>query len=135
MAIVDSGASSIFLTPDAPKVNVNPVGSSIKVGPAEGPPIILSVTYNLALPSLPSNFPTKGHVMEGFHENLIGIGHICDAKYTAIFNEDNVTVISPTGTLVLTGWCKSPGNKLWRMSLLPDADVVETHMDAPSVSK
>ena len=73
--------------------------------------------------------------MEGFHENLIGIGLIYEAKYTVIFNDNNVTIISPNGTPVLTGWHESTGNNLWHISLLLDADAVETHMDVPGVSK
>ena len=88
----------------------------------------------ICLPT-PSNVPTKGHVMEDFHENLIDIGPICDAKYSVLFNDDAVTIISPTGTLVLTGWRETSGHKLWQMSLLPDADDVTTHIDTPGVSQ
>ena len=111
-AIIDSGASSIFLMPSVPKTNVNPNTLHIKVGAATGPPITSSATCDLDLPSLPSNFPTKGHVMEGFHENLIGIGPICDVKYSVLFNEDAVTIISVTGTPVLTGWRENRGHQL-----------------------
>ena len=111
--IVNSGASSIFLTPDAPKANVNPAAPHIKVGAATGPPITSSATCDLALPSLSSDLPTKGHFMEGFHENLIGIGPICNAKNSVLFNDDAVTIISPTGTPVLTGWRETSGHKLW----------------------
>ena len=115
--------------------NVNPAASHIKVGTTAGLPINSSATCDLALPSLPSNFLTIGHVMEGFHENLIGIGPICDAKYSVLFDDDVVTIISPTGTPVLTGWREGSGHKLWCMSLQPYADDVTTHIDKPGVSK
>jgi hypothetical protein len=72
--------------------------------------------------------------MEGFHENLVGIGPICDATYTVVFDDNNITIVSPTGTLVLPGWREPTGNKLWRMSLLPYAEGAQIHMDIPGVS-
>ena len=72
--------------------------------------------------------------MKGFNENLIGIGPICNAKYSVLFNDESVTIISLTGTRVLTGWQKETSNKLWHMSLLPDADDVTPHKDSPGVT-
>ena len=72
--------------------------------------------------------------MKGFHENLVGIGPLCDAKYLVLFNNEAVTIISPTGTPVLTGWREDTGNCLWRMSLLPDAKDVTTDAKSPGVT-
>ena len=71
-ALVDSGATSIFLTEDAPKVNIVNNAEPIRVGAAAGPPSTSTTTCELALSSeLPSDFPIKGHVMRGFHETLL----------------------------------------------------------------
>ena len=73
--------TSIFLTKDAPKVNVDNNAQPIRVGADAGPPITLSDTYDVALSStLFSDFLNKGHVMKEFHENLVDIGPMCDAK-------------------------------------------------------
>ena len=72
--------------------------------------------------------------MKGFHENLVGIGPICNAKYSVLFNDESVTIISPTGTPVLKGWREAIGNWLWCMSLLPNAGKVTTVEAAPGVT-
>mgnify|MGYP000179479062 CR=1 FL=1 len=63
--------------------------------------------------------------MLGFHENLVGIGPICDTKYSVLFTEDAVHILNPTGTVVLTGWREDTGHRLWRMSLLPDEECIK----------
>ena len=73
--------------------------------------------------------------MRGFHENLVGIGPICNAKYSVLFNDEAVTIISPTGIPVLKGWQEATGNRLWRMSLLPNAEKVTTETKSPGVTK
>ena len=50
--------------------------------------------------------------MKGFHKNLVGIGPICNAKYSVLFNDELVTIISPTGIPVLKGWREATGNWL-----------------------
>ena len=72
--------------------------------------------------------------MKGFHENLVGIGPICNDKYSVLFNNESVMIISPTGTPVLKGWREATGNRLWRMSLLPNADKVTTVEASPGVT-
>ena len=126
-ALLDSGATSIFLTKDTTMVNIVNNAQPIRVGAAAGPPITSTTTCELALSSeLPSDFPIKGHVMRGLHEDLVCIGPICNAKYSVLFNNELVTIISPTGIPVLKGWWEATGNRLWRMSLLPNAEKVTT---------
>ena len=92
-----------------------------------------SQQYDLALPVLP--FPIKGHIMKGFCENLVDIVPIFNAKYSVLFNDELVTIICPAGTHVLTtGWREETGNKLWRISLLPDAEDVTPHKDTTGVT-
>ena len=93
-ALVDSGAISIFLIEYAPKKNVNPDAPHIKIGANAGSPIISAATCYVSLPELPLDFPTAGHVMKGFNENLVGIGPIFDAKYSMLFNDESAMIIS-----------------------------------------
>ena len=69
--IVDSGASVIYLTPEAPKKQVNWSDSTIQVGTASGQPQTSSASCKLDLSGLPKDPPTSGHVMPGFHHNLM----------------------------------------------------------------
>ena len=102
--MVDSGATNIFLTKDAPKVNIENNAQPIIVGADVGPPITSAITCEVVLSSeLLSDFQIKGHVMKGFHENLVVIGPIYDAKYLVLFNDEAVTIISQTDTPVKTG--------------------------------
>ena len=73
--------------------------------------------------------------MPGFQENLIGIGKICDADYSVTFTKDSVIIYSPKGHTVLTGWREAEGPRLWRMSLLPDADRVPDIATAPEAQQ
>ena len=61
-------------------------------------------------------------------------GPIYDAKYSVLFNDESVTIISPTGIPVLKGWREATGNRLWRMSLLPNAEKVTTVEASPGVT-
>ena len=102
-AIVSSGASSIFLMEEVHKSNVDHSSPPIKVGATVGPPALSSVACDLDLPEIPLDFPTKGHIMNSFHENLQGVGPVRDAKYSILFTEYVVTIISPTVTPFSTG--------------------------------
>ena len=73
--------------------------------------------------------------MGNFHENLVGIGPICDAKYSVLFNDEAVHIISPTGTPVITGWREETGHKLWRMSLLPTPENIIPIKDKPGTKE
>ena len=81
-AIVDSGASGYFFTNDAPKNNVDPTSPLIRVGTASGQPMTSTSTYDLDISQIPSEFPTTGHGMTGFQENLVDVGSMCDDNCT-----------------------------------------------------
>ena len=93
-------------------MNVNPAAPAITIGAAAGPPIQSAASCDLALTKVPSDFLKSGHVVKGFHENLVGIGPICDAKYSVLFTDDAVRIISPNGTVVLNGWRETTGHRL-----------------------
>ena len=59
-ALLDSGATDIFLTKDAPMMNVVTNAQPIKVGAAAGPPITSTTTCEITRSSeLPSDFHLK----------------------------------------------------------------------------
>ena len=77
-------------------------------------------TCDLSIPQLPSEFPTTGHVMPGFQENLVGVGHMCDANFTVIFTKHEVNIYSTTDTPIIAGWCETTGPRIWLMSIIPN---------------
>ena len=101
---MDSGASNIYLTPEAPMSIIDCTAQAIQVGTAAGVLQKLSATCNLASPHLPADFPKTGYVMPEFHKNLVGIGPMCNAGYTVKFTADAVIVSNQDGVPVITGW-------------------------------
>ena len=124
MAVIDSGASNIYLTINAPKQRVDSNAPTVRVSTADGTPQVSSVSCDFALPHIPANFPKSGHVMPGFTENLVGIGVICDAGYTVTFSAAVVTIYNQHDTPVIHVWQDQSEPWFWRMSLLPDKATV-----------
>ena len=129
--MIDSGASNIYLTINAPKQRVDRNAPTFRVGTADEIPQVSSVSCDLALPHLPENFPKSGHVMPGFTENLVGINAMCDAGYTVTFSASVVTIYNQHGTLVIHGWWDQNRPRLWCMSLLPDKMMVPLPTSSP----
>ena len=77
-AIVDSGASGWYFTPDALVSNVNKTVATIRVGTATGQAQTSEASCELPLPDLPPGL--FGHIISGFTNDLFGIGNLCD-KY------------------------------------------------------
>ena len=98
VAILDSGASGIYLTPEAPKKQVNWSTPNIQVGTASVQPQTSSASYKLDLLGLPKDLPTSGHVIPGFRYNLIGIGKFCDADYKALFKKQALPYLTRRGS-------------------------------------
>jgi len=69
--------------------------------------------------------------MPGFQHTLIGVGPICDANFSVLFNPDSVKIFDPTGRVILSGWRETIGAKLWRMALIPDAAALAVVPDPP----
>ena len=91
----------------------------LTVGKATGQTQQSAGTGNLALPHIPSEFPTKGQLMPGLCHTLIGVGPLCGAKFVVTFTRDAVIVHYKQGTAVLTSWRESTGPQLWRIDLQP----------------
>ena len=86
--IVDSRASGIYLTPEAPKNQVNWSSPDIQLGTASGQTQTPSASCKLDMPGLPKHLPTSGHVMPEFHHNPLGIGEFFDAYCKGTLNKN-----------------------------------------------
>ena len=60
--------------------------------------------------------------MSSFTNTIVGVGPICDADCTVLFTKHNLTVFSPEGKLILTGWREKDMAKLWRFDLRPSKE-------------
>ena len=87
--ISDSGASDFYLTPWAPCANVNPSAPQVVVGTAGDPPHVSAESCDVLLPCLPAR---SGHIMPNLHQNLMGIGKLCDHDCKVLFGKTAVTV-------------------------------------------
>ena len=98
---------------------MDPTSPGIRFSTASGQPINSESNFDISIPRLPSTFPTTGHVMPGFQENVVGVGLMCDADYPFMFTNHKVTIYSPNWTPIVTGWNEADTPRLWRIYLLP----------------
>ena len=63
--------------------------------------------------------------MPSFTNRLIGAGPICDAYFTFVFTKKEVTVISPKGKKIITGWKEKKLLRLWRFALKPTEKLIK----------
>ena len=95
MAIVNSGASEWYFTPDALVSNVNKTEVRIRVGTETSQAQTSEASCELPLPDLtPGLFV---HIMSGFTHNLFGIGNICNKDCKFLFK--NTQLVSMTATI------------------------------------
>ena len=73
--------------------------------------------------------------MSGFQENLVGVGHMCDADCTVTVSKHAVNIYSPNGTPIITGYSEFDGTRLWSMSLITNAEVVHLLSSDPEAHK
>ena len=62
--------------------------------------------------------------MPYFTNTIVGVGPICNADLTVVFTKQDVTVFSPEGKPILTGWREKELPKIWRFSLKPTEDLL-----------
>ena len=101
--IVDSGATHIYIAPNAPYKKMDTTGKHIRVGTANVQVANSTAMATLPIPQVKADFPTKGYIMTTFTNTLIGVGPICDADCTVVFKKEDVTVLSPKGEPILQG--------------------------------
>ena len=120
--IVDSGATDIYFSADAPIVNVNLLAPKVTVGTTTGQSQQFTGTAELNFPKLPSGFPVTRHIIPGFSHTLIVVVPLCDADCTVTFTRAAVIVRDTRFMPVLTGWRKNLGPRLCRISLQPNEE-------------
>ena len=116
---VDSGATLMYIAPNAPYGQMNITAKKIRVGTENGQVVSSTEMATLPIPQLEADLPTKGYIMPTFTNTLIGVGPICDANYTVVFRKEDVTVISPQGKSILQGWREKKIPHRWRFALSP----------------
>ena len=117
--IVDSGATHLYIAPSAPHGLPDTSASKISVGTENGQVEKLSTTAILKITQLKSDFPTTGYIIPSFTNTLVGVGPICDAGCTVVFTKQDVTIFSPKGKPILTGWRENKLPRLWLFALKP----------------
>ena len=93
--IVDSGATHLYIAPNAPYGQLDTTASKIRVGTATGQVELSTAKATLPIPQLAANFPTTRYIMPTFTNTLIDVGPIFDANCTVVFRKEYVTVMSP----------------------------------------
>ena len=94
IGIVDSGATHLYISPNAPHGPLDIIASRIRVGTENGQVATSAAKATLPIPQFSADFPTTGYIMPTFTNTIIGIGPICDANFTVVFKKQDVTVIS-----------------------------------------
>ena len=65
--------------------------------------------------------------MPSFTNKLTGVGPICDADCTVVFTKKGVTVLSPKGKAILTGWREKKLTRLWHFALKPTEKLIKDY--------
>ena len=66
----------------------------------------------------------SGSARARIFQELTGVGTICDADCKGLFTKQDVTVSSPGGKPILTGWREPEPTKLWRFALEPNKELL-----------
>ena len=101
--IVDSGATHIYIAPNALYVKMDTTGKQIRVGTANGQVVNSTAMSTLPIPQVNSDFPTKGYIIPNFTNTLIGVGPICDANCTVVFKNKMLQYYHQKGSLFSKG--------------------------------
>ena len=115
--IVDSGATHIYIAPNAPRGPLDTSEDTIIVGTANGQVGTSVGKATLPIQQLAADLPTMGYIMPSFTNTLIGVGPICDTNCTVVFKKKYVTVLLPEGKLILQGCREKKLPRLWRFAL------------------
>ena len=117
--ILDSGATHLYIAPNAPHGPLDTSTATVKVGTANGQVATSAAKSTLPIPQLVADFPTTGYIMPSFTNTFIGVGPICDANCTIVFKKKYVTVILQEGKPIPQGWRDKKLTILWRFAPEP----------------
>jgi hypothetical protein len=114
-AILDSGATSHFLTTDAPTSNIIPASVPLIARLPNGDKVQSMHTCTLNLPNLPAS-ARAAHIIPGLASySLLSIVTICNARCTATFTKINCTITYRGHTIICGHKCTHTG--LWMIPL------------------
>ena len=65
--------------------------------------------------------------MPSLTNTIVGVGPIYNADCTILFTKQDVTLFSPGGNPILTGWRKKELLRLWRFALKPTKELLLHH--------
>ena len=108
-AVVDSGASGIYLTPSSPYTDIKTAAPPINVGTAAGTRYTSIASCNLQLPTLPVR---GGHIIPGFQHNLVCIGYLYGHCCKVLYDKHAVHVLVEMSKVLLQGMYKPTGARL-----------------------
>eukprot|EP00804_Cyclotella_cryptica_P027773 CCRYP_009194-RA/>CCRYP_009194-RA protein AED:0.39 eAED:0.16 QI:0/0/0/0.66/0.5/0.33/3/0/764 len=123
--------ANIYFTPDTLVTNVNPMAPTSTVTDAAGAQHHSSAHADHLLPTFPA---CSGKIRPSFKHTLFGVGPLCDNGYQVLFDSASVTIYDKTNdSVLLQGWRKPTGSKLWCFLLLPDNNTFH-HVPPPTHS-
>ena len=125
MAILDSGATGHFLTPNAPVQDKQQTSDPLRITMPDGRIISSTHTCTLDLPHLPNNV-RAAHIVPGLaHTSLLSARVFCDAGYNVAYSRHDCTVSDKQNNIVLRGH-RDPHTNLWRLPLTTKAPPTPT---------
>ena len=114
-AILDSGATSHFLTPDAPTTNILPTTMPIIACLPNGARVHSTHMCTLDIPFLPPN-ACAAHIIPGLaSHSLLSFVTLCNASCTVHFTKIGCTIVYHGRTIVCGHKCTRTG--LWMIPL------------------
>jgi hypothetical protein len=115
MAILNSGATSHFLTTNAPTTNIIPATVPLIAHLPNGKKVQSMHTYTLNLPTLPVGIRTA-HIIPGLSSHsLLSVVTMCNARCTVTFTKNNCT-FAYCGRMIICGH-KCTRTSLWMVPL------------------
>ena len=102
--IVESGETHLYISLSAPHVPPDTSAATISSDTANWQVENSSSKATLSIPQLASEFQTMGYIITSSTNTLVGVGPMFDADCTVVFTNQDVTIISPKGKPILTGW-------------------------------
>jgi hypothetical protein len=101
--VVNTGATGIHFSKNAPVDHLNTSASPIQVTITNGVNKISSASVQLKLKNLPPA-TRHGQVMEDFPRTLFGIAPLCNADLSITFTKHHVKACNQAGSTILKGW-------------------------------
>jgi hypothetical protein len=101
-AIADMGASDHYLTPSFPVAACTTAPHTI-IQMATGESKSSTTGALLSLPPTLSNAARTGYIIEGFTNNLISLGKLCDDNCIIVLDKRTLIVRDHTGRTIFTG--------------------------------